>query len=43
MIPLYDTLHARRFPIINWLLIALNVIVFLYEISLSSSALNRFR
>jgi rhomboid family protein len=42
MIPLYDTLHARRFPIVNWLLIALNVIVFLYEISLSPSALNRF-
>jgi membrane associated rhomboid family serine protease len=41
MIPLYDTLHSRRFPIVNWLLIALNVLVFLYEISLSSSALNR--
>ncbi len=41
MIPLYDTLRSRRFPIINWLLIALNFIVFFYEISLSSSALNR--
>ncbi len=41
MIPLYDTLRSRRFPIVNWLLIALNVIVFLYEISLSSSALDR--
>ncbi len=41
MIPLYDTLHSRRFPIVNWLLIALNFIVFFYEISLSSSALNR--
>jgi len=22
MIPLYDTPHSRRFPIVNWLLIA---------------------
>ncbi len=41
MIPLYDTLRSRRFPIVNWLLIALNFIVFFYEISLSSSALNK--
>ena len=41
MIPLYDTLHSRRFPIVNWLLIALNALVFLYEISLSSSSLDR--
>jgi membrane associated rhomboid family serine protease len=40
MIPLYDTLHSRRFPIVNWLLIALNVLVFLYEFSLSPSALD---
>ncbi|MGC1374781.1 MAG: rhomboid family intramembrane serine protease [Anaerolineales bacterium] len=40
MIPLYDTLHSRRFPIVNWLLIALNLLVFLYEISLSPSGLN---
>ena len=41
MIPLYDTLHSRRLPIINWLLIALNVLVFLYEIRLSQSGLAR--
>jgi membrane associated rhomboid family serine protease len=41
MIPLYDTLHSRRFPIVNWLLIALNVLVFLYEINLSPSALDK--
>lgn len=41
MIPLYDTLHSRRFPIVNWLLIALNVLVFIYEINLSPSALER--
>lgn len=41
MIPLYDTLRARRVAIVNWLLIALNVLVFLYEISLRASGLNR--
>jgi membrane associated rhomboid family serine protease len=41
MIPLYDTLHSRRLPIVNWLLIALNVLVFLYEIRLSPSGLAR--
>ncbi len=41
MIPLYDTLLSRHFPIVNWLLIALNVLVFLYENSLSTAALDR--
>ena len=41
MIPLYDTLRPRRFPIVNWLLIALNVLVFLYELGLSPSAVDR--
>src|SRR5512135_95970 len=41
MIPLYDTLHSRRFPLVNWLLIALNVLVFLYELSLSPAGLDR--
>ncbi len=41
MIPLYDTLHARRFPLVNWLLIALNLLVFLYELSLPATALDR--
>ena len=39
MIPLYDTLRSRRIPVVNWALIGLNVLVFLYELSLSSSAL----
>ncbi len=39
MIPLYDTVRSRRVPIVNWLLILLNVLVFLYEISLSQSGL----
>lgn len=34
MIPIQDTVPSRRFPLINTLLIALNVLVFLYEVSL---------
>ena len=41
MIPLYDTLHSRRFPLVNWLLIGLNVLVFLYELTLSPAGLDR--
>ncbi len=41
MIPLYDTLHSRRFPLVNWLIIVANVLVFLYEISLSPAGLDR--
>jgi len=41
MIPLYDTLRSRRFPLINWTLIALNFLVFFYELSLSPSGLDR--
>src|SRR5512143_2533045 len=41
MIPLYDTLHPRRFPLVNWLLIGLNVLVFLYELTLSPAGLDR--
>lgn len=42
MIPITDANPARRFPIINLSLIALNVIVFLYELTLSTRALDRF-
>jgi membrane associated rhomboid family serine protease len=42
MIPLYDTIRSRRFPLINWILIVLNVVVFLYEISLGGAGLERF-
>ncbi len=41
MIPLYDTLHSRRFPVVNWMIIGVNVLVFLYELSLSPVALDR--
>lgn len=42
MIPLYDTVRTRKFPLVNILLIAANVLVFLYELQLSPSALQRF-
>ena len=42
MIPLYDTARTRRLPIVTWLLIALNVVVFIYEFSLGPTALEPF-
>jgi membrane associated rhomboid family serine protease len=41
MIPLYDTLRSRNFPIVNWLIIGLNAAVFFYELSLSPAGLDR--
>ncbi len=42
MIPLYDTLRPRRFPLVNWVLIIANVLVFLYETRLGPDALRGF-
>lgn len=42
MFPLYDTARTRRFPLVNWLLIALNGLVFYHELSLGQDALYRF-
>jgi len=42
MLPLGDRNPTRRTPVVTWLLIALNVAVFLYELSLSTRALDRF-
>lgn len=42
MIPLYDTVRPRRFPLVNWLIIIANVLVFLYELRLSPDALKEF-
>ncbi len=42
MIPLRDSQPIRRFPLVNWLLIATNVLVFLFEVSLGSDTLNLF-
>lgn len=42
MLPLRDTLRPKSFPAMNWTLIGLNILVFLYEISLSPAGLARF-
>jgi membrane associated rhomboid family serine protease len=41
MIPISDANPLRRFPLVNWVLIAANVAVFLYELSLSPAQLDR--
>lgn len=42
MFPLTDTIPSRRLPRVMWGIIALNTLVFLYELTLSPYALNRF-
>ncbi|MEW5938681.1 MAG: rhomboid family intramembrane serine protease, partial [Chloroflexota bacterium] len=42
MIPLYDTLRTRRFPLVNWAIIAVNALAFLHELQLGPSALTGF-
>jgi membrane associated rhomboid family serine protease len=42
MFPLYDTLRSRRFPIVNWMLIVLNGMVFYYELKMDEAGLFRF-
>ena len=42
MIPVTDTVHARRFPIVNLLIIAACIAVFVYELTLSGLEVNRF-
>jgi membrane associated rhomboid family serine protease len=42
MLPLYDTARSRRFPLVNWAIIAANVLAFLYELQLSPAALQAF-
>jgi len=42
MIPIGDSNPLRRTPMMNWLLIAANVGVFFYELTLSSRTLDRF-
>jgi membrane associated rhomboid family serine protease len=42
MIPIKDTIHSRSFPIVNWLLVIANVLVFvLIELPLGQSQLNQ--
>jgi len=42
MLPLRDTIRSYSFPIINLILIGINAAVFLFEVSLSPTALDRF-
>ena len=42
MIPIRDTQRSRRRPFVNWLFIALNLGVFLYEITLTQRGPNAF-
>lgn len=42
MIPLRDSIRSRHFPVMNWLILAANAVVFYYELSLSGSGLNNF-
>lgn len=37
MLPLQDNIPTRRFPIVTWTIILLNVLVFLYELLLAAS------
>jgi membrane associated rhomboid family serine protease len=40
MFPLKDTVRSRSVPVINYLIIVVNVLVFLFELSLGSSGLD---
>ena len=42
MIPLRDTIRARRFPVVNTGLIVLNVLIFLFQVALGPDQLDRF-
>ena len=42
MIPLRDTIPSRRFPVVNTVIIGLNVLVFLFESILSPDQLDQF-
>ncbi len=42
MFPIRDTVRSRSFPIANYGLIAINVVVFLFEVSLGTRGFDRF-
>ncbi len=42
MIPLRDTIRSRHFPIVTWLLLGANTIVFVFQLTLGSDALENF-
>lgn len=37
MIPLYDTIPSKRFPVANWLLIGGNALVFMFQLTLGET------
>ena len=41
MFPIQDSVRSRTFPLVNWLLIAINTFVFFFEVSLPESELER--
>lgn len=41
MLPVRDTVHSYTFPIVNWMLIGFNILVFLFEISLPPQTLDQ--
>ncbi|MCD6355638.1 MAG: rhomboid family intramembrane serine protease [Anaerolineaceae bacterium] len=42
MFPIKDSVHARSFPFINWMIIILNTLVFFFQTNLSPSGLEQF-
>jgi membrane associated rhomboid family serine protease len=42
MIPIKDTVRSNSFPIVNWMLVLLNVLVFIFETQLSPAGLDHF-
>ena len=42
MFPIRDTIRSRSFPIVNWTIIILNVLVFFFQSNLSAGGLERF-
>ncbi len=42
MIPIRDTIRARSFPFVNWMLIILNGVIFFFQSNLSAGGLDEF-
>ena len=42
MIPIGDDMPTRRFPLVNWLIIIVNLLVFLFELTLGQGGLQHF-
>jgi membrane associated rhomboid family serine protease len=42
MLPLRDTIRSYTFPIVNWAIIAINTLVFIFEVNLGPVSLDQF-